>query len=306
MTPTPTIIGELMNNSYGRARKAWRNRDTAGYQHLAELQSSLGASYLTLNTDGTQQLSVTLEEMLTFLPKLLPALQEATTRPLSFDNPHLDFHREAVAHYNFDRCEGRPILNSIAVSRTDVNGMIDIAVQHDMNIIVMASECIRPDGRHGPSQSVEDVVGVSKYFATLLNQAGIENDRIIVDPGLAPVASDTQGIINLCLDSIRGLRNDPALEGIHISVGLSNFAIGTPADMRIPLERAFLTLAMEAGMDWALANPEKNTEPMSPNDPLVARLREVLAEGRPMEGETQEDAGFRQLDELMTLWMDDE
>ncbi len=306
MIPTPTIIGELMNNSYGRARNAWKNRDTAGYQHLAELQSNLGASYLTLNTDGTQKLSVTLEDMLAFIPTMLPAIQEVTTKPLSFDNPHLDFHKEAVKHYDFSRCDGRPILNSIAVSRTDVAGMIDIAVQHDMNIIVMASECIRPDGRHGPAQSVEDVVGVSRHFAGLLNQAGIENDRIIVDPGLAPVASDTQGIINLCLDSIRGLREDPMLAGIHISVGLSNFAIGTPAEMRVPLERAFLTLAVEAGMDWALANPEKNTEPMSLEDPLVIRLKEVLAEGRPLDGETQEDAGFRQLDELMTLWMDDE
>ena len=63
-----TVIGELMNNSYGRARKAWNNRDVEGYQHLAKLQSDLGASYLTLNTDGTQKLSVKLEEMIDFLP----------------------------------------------------------------------------------------------------------------------------------------------------------------------------------------------------------------------------------------------
>jgi len=302
MNAQPTVIGELMNNSYGRARKAWRNRDTAGYQNLAELQTNLGASYLTLNTDGTQQLSVTLDEMLEFLPTLLPAIQGVTSVPLSFDNPHLAFHEVAVKHYDFSRCDGRPILNSIAVSRTDVQGMIDLALQYDMNIIVMASECIGPDGKHGPSQSVEDVVGVSRHFTRILNKAGIDNDRIIVDPGLAPIASDTQGIINLCLDSIRGLRSDSDLEGIHISVGLSNFAIGTAPEMRVPMERAFLALAMEAGMDWALANPEKNTEPMTLDDPLVVRLRDVLEAGRPMEGETQDDAGFRQLDELMNLW----
>jgi hypothetical protein len=46
---THTIIGELMNHSYARARKAWGKRDIAGYQKLAKLQTELGASYLTLN-----------------------------------------------------------------------------------------------------------------------------------------------------------------------------------------------------------------------------------------------------------------
>lgn len=300
-----TVIGELMNNSYGRARKAWKNRDVEGYQHLAKLQSDLGASYLTLNTDGTQKLSVKLEEMINFLPTLIPAIQEVTRVPISFDNPHLDFHTEAVKHFDRSKCDGRPILNSVSVSRTDIGGMIALAVEHDMNIIVMSSECFKADGKIGAAESVEDVVGVTRHFAERLNQAGIENDRIIVDPGLAPIASDTQGIINLCLDSIRALRADPALEGIHISVGLSNFAIGTPKHLRIPLERAFLALAAEAGMDWVLANPEKNTEPMGMDEELVIQIQAILQEGRPQAGDSAGDAGFRQLDELMELWADD-
>lgn len=300
-----TVIGELMNNSYGRARKAWTNHDVEGYQYLAKLQSDLGASYLTLNTDGTQKLSVKLEEMIDFLPTLIPAIQEVTRIPISFDNPHLDFHTEAVKHYDRSKCNGRPILNSVSVSRTDVDGMIAVAVEHDMNIIVMSSECFKADGKIGAAESVEDVVAVTRHFVERLNQAGIENDRIIVDPGLAPIASDTQGIINLCLDSIRALRADPALEGIHISVGLSNFAIGTPKHLRIPLERAFLALASEAGMDWVLANPEKNTEPMGMEEELVQQIKAILEEGRPQAGDTSGDAGFRQLDELMELWADD-
>jgi len=300
-----TVIGELMNNSYGRARKAWKNRDVEGYQNLAKIQSDLGASYLTLNTDGTQKLSVKLEEMIDFLPTLIPAIQAVTRVPISFDNPHIDFHTEAVKHYDRSKCDGRPILNSVSVSRTDIDGMIALAVEHDMNIIIMSSECFKADGKIGAAECVEDVVGVTRHFASILNKVGIENDRIIVDPGLAPVASDTQGIINLCLDSIRALRADPALEGIHISVGLSNFAIGTPKHLRIPLERAFLALATEAGMDWVLANPEKNTEPMRLDEELALQLKSILQEGRPLEGESKEDAGFRQLDELMGLWADD-
>ena len=300
-----TIIGELMNNSYLRARNAWQARSIEGYQELAKLQEGLGASYLTLNMDGTQKIQVELKEMIDFLAVVVPALQAATSLPISFDNPHIDFHRAALRCYDRSKVKGRPILNSVAVSRTHSKEMMDLAKDFDMNIIVMASECERK-GSHGPCLSADDVVRTTVDFVRQLQQRGIENDRVIVDPGLAPVASDTTGLINLCLDSIRSLRAHPELQGIHISVGLSNFAIGAPKPLRIPLECAFLRLAVDSGMDWALANPEKNTKPLEANDPLVLKLKDVLQAGRVKAGEKAEDAGFRQLDELMEIWSDED
>ena len=300
-----TIIGELMNNSYARTRRAWQARDIQGYQNLAKLQEDLGASYLTLNMDGTQKLQVELPKMVAFLKDVVPAIQEVSSLPISFDNPHIDFHLEALKHVNRDLMNGRPILNSLAVSREHAQTMMDLVEENDMNIIVMASECEK-NGRHSPSTSPEDIVETTLHFSRQLNTRGIENDRIIVDPGLAPVASDTTGLINLCLDSIRALRAHDELSGIHISVGLSNFAIGAPKGMRIPLECAFLRLAMDAGMDWALANPEKNTQALDSHDSLVVNLKAVLQEGRVQDGEDPEDAGFRQLDELMELWSEEE
>ena len=302
-TSGPIIIGELMNNSYARARAAWQARDLDGYRELARRQTELGASYLTLNVDGTSQLSVTLKEMLEFLPQLVPAIQEVTPLPISFDNPEVAFHAEAMKHYDPAKAQGRPILNSLAVTRHDVPGMLELAAAHDMNVIVMASECGREDGSHGPAETADDIVRTTRQFAVLLHErAGLGNDRIIVDPGLCPIASDTAGGVNLCLDAIRALRAAPDLTGIHISVGLSNFAIGAPKLVRIPLERAFLRLALDAGMDFALANPEKNTTPLPADEPLVDSLRQILTDGRPRPGETAEDAGFRQLDGLMELW----
>ena len=299
------IIGELMNNSYGRARKAWQARNVAGYQDLAKIQTELGASFLTLNIDGTQKLAVSLQEMLDFLPQVIPAIQEVTDLPISFDNPEVLFHQECLRHYRPEKANGRPILNSISVSRKNIPEMVQIAKGFDMNVIVMASECLMPDGSHGSAKTVEDIVRTTVHFVSMLHeQAGMTNDRIIVDPGLAPVASDTSGLINLCLDSIRGIRSEKLLEGIHISVGLSNFAIGAPKPMQIPLERAFLCLAMEAGMDFALSNPEKNTVPMGKDEKLVLELRAILENGRAEAGEDPEDAGFRQLDALMELWSD--
>lgn len=302
-TPKPKIIGELMNNSYGRARTAWQERNLDGYRILARRQTELGAAFLTLNVDGTRQLTVTLAEMLDFLPQVIPAIQEVTTLPLSFDNPNLAFHVTAMRHYDPAKACGRPILNSLSVTRHDLDGMISLAGEHDMNVIVMASECLCPDGSHGPAQTPADIVRTTRHFAALLHdRAGLTNDRIIVDPGLCPIASDTHGGVNLCLDAIRALRADPDLAGIHVSVGLSNFAIGAPKHLRVPLERAFLRIAMKAGLDFALANPEQSTQPMQPFDPLVVVLERILEEGRPLPDETAEDTGFRQLDALMELW----
>jgi len=303
-THKPRVIGELMNNSYARARRAWQERNLDGYSELARIQTELGASFLTLNLEGTQKLAVTLEEMLEFLPKVIPAIQEVSPLPISFDNPDVAFHVEAMKHFDSSKTNGgRPILNSLSVTRHDIDGMIATAAAHDMKVIVMASEYLRPDGSHGAAESPGDIVDTTRHFATMLHdKAKIANDRIIIDPGLCPLASDTNGGVNLCLDSIQALRADPDLTGVHISVGLSNFAIGAPKELRVPLERTFLRLAMDAGMDFALANPEKNTTPMPAADPLVASLQGILDAGRPQPGESPEDAGFRQLDALMELW----
>lgn len=299
----PFIIGELMNNSYARARRAWQARDLEGYQQLARLQTDLGASFLTFNVDGTQALAVSPEEMLAFLPSAIPAIQQVTDLPISFDNPSLAFHQEAVKHFDRSKSRGRPILNSLSVTRHDVDGMIRVAAENDMDVVVMASECLGADGGHRAAACPEDIVNTALEFARILHErGGIDNSRIIVDPGLCPIASDTNGGVNLCLDAIRAIRSHPQLDGIHISFGLSNFSIGTPKELRIPLERAILRLAMDAGLDYALANPEKNTEPLAPDDELVAKLKGILEEGRVRDGETPEDSGYRQLDALMELW----
>ena len=59
---------------------------------------------------------------------------------------------------------------------------------------------------------------------------------------------------------------------------------------------------MDAGMDFALANPEKNTVPLAHDAKLVGDLSRILDEGRVRPGESAEDAGYRQLDALMELW----
>lgn len=300
MTRKINVVGELMNNSFARARTAFLNRDVSGYQQLARLQSDLGAAWLDLNLDGTQRLQVRRQEMLDFLPDVIAAIQAATPTPLCFDNPSFEYQKTALEHYDRSK-SGPPILNSIAASRDHLDAMIDLVRDYDTLVIVMASEMFAPDGT-AQCTNPHDSHRAAKYFVErLVTQANRRLDQILIDPGLAPVGADTYGLVNIGLDAMRLISADPDLRGVHMIVGLSNFAWGTPKGIREELEKAYLTLGSEVGLDFAIANPEKTPAPLAADHPMVAKLREALDQGRPLDGETVETSGFRQIEAVMAI-----
>ena len=295
------IVGDLINNAYARARNAFTARNLEGYQKLAKSQTALGVDFLDVNIDGTRLIQVKLEEMLAFLPEVIPAIQAVTPVPLCMDNPSVEFQKVALKHY--DRSKGgAPILNSVAASRERLEEFIELVKAYDTYVIVMASERFTAGGT-GQCLNPRDVHAAAKYFVErLATEAGRRNDQILVDTGLAPVGADTYGLVNIGLDAMRLIRQDPDLRGVHLSVGLSNFSWGTPKHIRHELEKAYLTLGTEAGLDFAIANPESAMGPLPPDHPMVAKLRGALQQGRAAEGESQETAGFRQAEAVMKIW----
>jgi len=205
-----------------------------------------------------------------------------------------------LKHYDRKK-SGRPILNSIAASREHLDDMIRLVTEYDTHVIVMASEKFVPGGSAQCLNAKDSHAAARQMVDLLVTKAGRTNDQIIIDPGLAPVGADTYGLVNIGLDAMRLIRADPDLRGVHFVVGLSNFAWGTPKHIREDLEKAYLTLGMEAGLDFALANPEKSPGPLPKDHPLVDKLRAALEQGRPQEGETQEMAGYRQAEAIMEL-----
>jgi 5-methyltetrahydrofolate--homocysteine methyltransferase len=295
------LIGELINHSFARAARAWRDKDIAGYQKLAKLQADLGADYLTLNIDGTQSMRVTPQEMYDLLPELIPAIQEVTSVPLAFDNPAVEFHRRCLAIYDRSK-SGRPILNSVAASRHNLDEMLALVKEHDTMVIAMASEKFVAGGG-AQCLSADDVYGATQALVHLLREkSNRKNDQIIIDPGLAPVGADTYGLVNMGLDAMRMIRANPDLKDVHISVGLTNFSFGMPKEMREEVESAYLTIATEAGLDFVLGNPEKKLHTLDPDDKHVLGIRKALEAGRPLDGETQEEAGFRQAATIIEMF----
>ena len=295
------LIGELINHSFARAARAWNDRDIAGYARLAKLQADLGADYITLNIDGTQTMRVTPQDMYDLLPDLIPAIQDVTSVAIAFDNPGVEFHRRCLAVYDREK-SGRPIVNSVAASRHHLEEMLELIAEHDTMVIGMASEKF-VDGGGAQCLSADDVYGAAQDLVSMLRaKAGRQTDHIILDPGLAPVGADTYGLVNMGLDAMRMIRANPDLAGVHLSVGLTNFSFGMPREMRESVESAYLTLAVKAGLDFVLGNPEKNLHLLERDDRFVRGIEEALAAGRPQDGETQEEAGFRQAAKIIEMF----
>jgi 5-methyltetrahydrofolate--homocysteine methyltransferase len=295
------LIGELINHSFARAARAWNDRDVAAYARLAKLQADLGADYITLNIDGTQTMRVTPQDMFDLLPDLIPAIQEVTSVPIAFDNPGVEFHRRCLAVYDREK-SGRPIVNSVAASRHHLDEMLELIAEHDTMVIGMASEKF-VEGGGAQCLSADDVYRAAQDLVAMLRgKAGRKTSDIILDPGLAPVGADTYGLVNMGLDAMRMIRKDRDLAGVHLSVGLTNFSFGMPREMRESVESAYLTLAVEAGLDFVLGNPEKNLHLLDRDDKFVRGIEAALEAGRPTNGETQEEAGFRQASKIIEMF----
>ncbi len=81
-------------------------------------------------------------------------------------------------------------------------------------------------------------------------QASIPVDRIFVDPLVTTIATNTEGA-KIALETMRAVHVE--FPGVHLTSGLCNVSFGLPA--RRLINRAFLTLAVGAGLDTAILDP---------------------------------------------------
>ena len=81
-------------------------------------------------------------------------------------------------------------------------------------------------------------------------KAGVKDENMYVDALVISVGTDSER----CLTTLATMRAILAeYPKAHLTAGLSNVSFGLPA--RMLLNRAFLTLAIEAGLDSAIVDP---------------------------------------------------
>lgn len=271
-----TIIGESINDSVPSTKKLFDANDIEGLLALARLQDERGAGYIDVNVGGRSP---------QFMAELVEKIQQVTDKPLSIDTPDVDIAKAGLEAYDPGRAGGRlPLLNSVTSLRAE---MFDLYKLQPFKPILLVSEH-EVDGRSRPCHTAEETYEAAKYLvATFLERCcGATNNDCIIDPGIAPLGSDSQGNIHRLFAALESIHNDANLTGVHASVGLSNFTVMLPtkradgSPVKGPLESAFLTKAMPLGLDMVIGSVKRKYKLLEPDHPAMICLEDCLkAEG---------------------------
>lgn len=272
--PGLTIIGESINDSVPATKKLFDENDIPGLLELARSQDEKGAAWIDVNVGARPP---------AFMADLVRRIQSITAKPLSIDTPDPDIAEAGLRAYDPGRTSGqRPILNSISPLRLQ---MFDLWAARPFIPILMSSERFeRGASSANANKTAQETQDTAR---SLLEEArrrvpGFANGQAIIDPGIAPVASDSEGQLRRVLETLARIHGDPFFAGVHLSVGLSNFTVMLPSKrkdgspVKGPLESAFLTLAMPLGLDTIIGSTVRKYEILPVGHPALACLEDIL------------------------------
>jgi len=226
------IIGERINTSRERIRKAVEEKDTAFIQEEAKRQVEAGANMLDVNC-GTS-----LEKEPEDLAWLVKTVQEAVDVPLCIDSPNPEAIEKALPLH-----KGKALINSVTLEKTRYEKILPLAKKFNASIVALTLD------EQGLPETAEDRFRIAKKILDVTNSYGINADDIYFDPTIKPLSSSPMQAKEF-LDGIKLIKG---LEHVKIIGGLSNISFGLPE--RSLLNSVFLTMARSVGLDAAILDP---------------------------------------------------
>jgi 5-methyltetrahydrofolate--homocysteine methyltransferase len=227
------IIGEKINGTRKTVAKAIAERDAEFIQGLAKNQVEAGAHWLDINA-GT--LPAREAEDLTWLIQLV---QSVTDVPLCLDSANPEALRAVMKEV-----KKTPMINSISGEVARLSGILPIVSENGCEVIALCMD------EQGIPATVEARLDVARKIFVETRRAGVPDEKLYFDPLVMTIATNTEaGQINL--NTMRAVREE--FPQAHISCGLSNVSFGLP--VRALVNRTFLVLALQAGMDTAIIDP---------------------------------------------------
>jgi cobalamin-dependent methionine synthase I len=269
------IIGETINDSVPKVRKLFEEEDLQGLVEIAEVQERMGAAYIDVNIGRRDP---------DLMAQLVKFLQEHVSVPLSIDSPDPAILKAGLEAYDPSKANGKiALVNSIAETRIEI---LDLRSIQPFRAILIGSER-KEGGRAEKNRTGGDVLKTAKRLTDKARRAPyhMANDDLIIDPGIAPIGADTEGVTKMALDAIRLIRQEVDLREVHLSVGLSNFSAMLPSKradgspVKIALENAFLTLAVSLGLDYIIGNVAKDYKLLNETDPAYRVVTEAIELG---------------------------
>ena len=227
-------VGERINPS-GRKRltRELRAGKLSMIKRLASRQVEAGAMALDINLGIGDEASE--REM---MPRVIRALGNSVSVPLLIDSPFA-----SVVEAGLEECACRPIINSVSGNPSSLEAILPLARRYGASVVALLMDDT------GIRESSVDRLAILDRILEAVLASGLGMGSVIVDPVVLPLIS-TERASRETFRVIEAVRDDYGLPTI---IGLSNISFGLPA--RSLINRSYLTMAIDAGVDAAILNP---------------------------------------------------
>lgn len=227
------IVGEKINGTRKRVAQAIAERDTTFIRDLASRQAEAGAAWLDVNA-GTHP-SCEADDLVW----LIENIQPVTDLPLCLDSANPAALAVAIKAVN-----RTPMINSISGEPARLEGVLPLAAEHGCPVIALAMD------EKGIPKTAEERMNVVRHIFAETRRQGLPDQNLYVDPLAMTISTNIESGV-IALSTMRAIRAE--FPEAHLMCGLSNISFGLPA--RSYINRAFVTLALEAGLDSAILDP---------------------------------------------------
>ena len=233
-----TVIGERINpTGKKRLKQALLDEDFDYILSQAIEQIDAGAEILDVNV-GVPSL-----DDVKMLPLVIKKLQSITGLPLQIDSGNPEAIEAALRVYN-----GKAIVNSVNGEEKVMENILPLVKKYGAAVVGLTLD------ENGIPNKAEDRFAIAKRILERALEYGISRENVIIDC-LTLTASAQQKEVVETLKAVRMVKEQL---GLKTALGVSNISFGLP--LRPIINRTFLTMAMECGLDLPIINP--NSEDM--------------------------------------------
>ena len=228
------VVGERINPTGKKALQAQlREGNFEKVIQFAEEQETCGAKVLDINMGMSG-----IDEKLCML-RALEEVSGVTNLPLSLDSSYVEVLEAALRNY-----PGRALVNSVSLETEKFEKLLPIVAKYGAMFILL------PLSDAGLPKDIEEKKEIIHKIYDRALSLGMRKEDIVVDGLVATVGANPKAALET-LETIRYCKSN----GFATICGLSNISFAMPE--RGFVNTAFLTLAIQAGLTMAIANPSQ-------------------------------------------------
>lgn len=228
----PVIVGERINpTGKPKLKEALRSGRLEYLLSEGLAQEEAGAHILDVNVGlpGVDEAET--------LECAVCALQGVTALPLQLDSSDPRALERAMRRYN-----GKPMINSVSAKAESLAAVLPLVKKYGGVVVGLTLD------EGGIPETAEGRVSCAERIWAAAAEHGIAREDVVIDTLTLTVSSEPEAA-RVTLDALRRIHE----AGGRTTLGVSNVSFGLPA--REKINSAFLTLALEAGLDCAIMNP---------------------------------------------------